>query len=196
MAYEFKLPDLGEGLTEGEIARWLVAEGQEVAEDDPLVEIQTDKTTVEIPSPAAGTVTRILVAEDNPTNRQILAAYLAMAGHSSHLVNDGAEACAAMEGEEFDLVIMDVQMPVMDGVTATRRIRDLDGEKAAVPIIALTANAMQGDRDRFLAAGMNDYVSKPVMLPELYGAIARCLDGYFASSDGATGWDSRSVSVS
>jgi pyruvate/2-oxoglutarate dehydrogenase complex dihydrolipoamide acyltransferase (E2) component len=63
MAYEFKLPDLGEGLTEGEIARWLVAEGQDIAEDDPLVEIQTDKTTVEIPSPAAGTVTRILVEE-------------------------------------------------------------------------------------------------------------------------------------
>ena len=63
MAYEFKLPDLGEGLTEGEIARWLVAEGDEVAEDAPLVEIQTDKTTVEIPSPAAGKVARILVAE-------------------------------------------------------------------------------------------------------------------------------------
>ena len=63
MAYEFKLPDLGEGLTEGEIARWLVQEGQEVAEDDPLVEIQTDKTTVEIPSPAAGVVSRILVQE-------------------------------------------------------------------------------------------------------------------------------------
>ena len=63
MAYEFKLPDLGEGLTEGEIARWLVAEGQEIAEDDPLVEIQTDKTTVEIPSPAAGKVARIYVAE-------------------------------------------------------------------------------------------------------------------------------------
>jgi pyruvate dehydrogenase E2 component (dihydrolipoyllysine-residue acetyltransferase) len=63
MAYEFKLPDLGEGLTEGEVARWLVHEGQEVAEDDPLVEIHTDKTTVEIPSPAAGTVARILVAE-------------------------------------------------------------------------------------------------------------------------------------
>ena len=63
MAYEFKLPDLGEGLTEGEIARWLVSEGQEIAEDDPLVEIQTDKTTVEIPSPAGGTVARILVAE-------------------------------------------------------------------------------------------------------------------------------------
>jgi pyruvate/2-oxoglutarate dehydrogenase complex dihydrolipoamide acyltransferase (E2) component len=63
MAYEFKLPDLGEGLTEGEIARWLVQEGQEVAEDDPLVEIQTDKTTVEVPSPAAGKVARILVQE-------------------------------------------------------------------------------------------------------------------------------------
>ena len=65
MAYELKLPDLGEGLTEGEIARWLVSEGQEVAEDDPLVEIQTDKTTVEIPSPAAGKVTQILVEEGN-----------------------------------------------------------------------------------------------------------------------------------
>jgi pyruvate dehydrogenase E2 component (dihydrolipoamide acetyltransferase) len=63
MAYELKLPDLGEGLTEGEVARWLVSEGQEVAEDDPLVEIQTDKTTVEIPSPAAGKVTQILVEE-------------------------------------------------------------------------------------------------------------------------------------
>src|SRR3954454_16025130 len=63
VAYEFKLPDLGEGLTEGEIARWLVSEGQEIVEDDPLVEIQTDKTTGEIPSPAAGKVARILVGE-------------------------------------------------------------------------------------------------------------------------------------
>lgn len=63
MAYEFKLPDLGEGLTEGEVARWLVSEGQEVAEDEPLVEIQTDKATVEVPSPAAGKIARILVAE-------------------------------------------------------------------------------------------------------------------------------------
>ena len=63
MAYEFKLPDLGEGLTEGEVARWLVSEGQEIAEEDPLVEIATDKTTVEIPSPASGTVTQILVQE-------------------------------------------------------------------------------------------------------------------------------------
>src|SRR3954467_10604715 len=63
MAYEFKLPDLGEGLTEGEIGRWLVSEGQEIAEDEPLVEIATDKTTVEIPSPAAGVVSQILAQE-------------------------------------------------------------------------------------------------------------------------------------
>ena len=72
MAYEFKLPDLGEGLTEGEIARWLVAEGQELAEDDPLVEIQTDKATVEIPSPYGGTVLRILVAEGEIALRRVL----------------------------------------------------------------------------------------------------------------------------
>ena len=88
MAYEFKLPDLGEGLTEGEIARWLVTEGQELAEDDPLVEIQTDKTTVEIPSPAAGTVTRILVAEGEIVP---VGTVLVVIG------GDGAEPAAAAE---------------------------------------------------------------------------------------------------
>ncbi len=86
MAYEFKLPDLGEGLSEGEIARWLVAEGQEIAEDDPLVEIATDKTTVEIPSPAGGVVTRILVAEGEVVP---VGTVLVVIG------GDGAEAAAA-----------------------------------------------------------------------------------------------------
>ena len=84
MPYEFKLPDLGEGLTEGEIARWLVAEGDEIAEDEPLVEIQTDKTTVEIPSPAAGTVARILVAEGE----------IAPVGAVLVVIADGAAAVA------------------------------------------------------------------------------------------------------
>jgi signal transduction histidine kinase/DNA-binding NarL/FixJ family response regulator len=127
---------------------------------------------------------RILVAEDNPTNRQILEAYLAMGGHSARMVEDGAEACAAVGEEDFDLIVMDVQMPVMDGVTATRWIRELDGAKAGIPIVALTANAMQGDRDRFIAAGMNDYVSKPVALDDLYRAIARCLEDYSAPDAG------------
>jgi pyruvate dehydrogenase E2 component (dihydrolipoamide acetyltransferase) len=87
MAYEFKLPDLGEGLTEGEIARWLVSEGQDIAEDDPLVEIQTDKTTVEIPSPAAGTVSRILAEEGEvvPVGTVIV------------VIGDGAAAAAEEE---------------------------------------------------------------------------------------------------
>ncbi len=88
MAYEFKLPDLGEGLTEGEVARWLVAEGDEIAEDAPLVEIQTDKTTVEIPSPAAGTVTRILVGEGD----------VVPVGTVLVVIGDGAESGAAESG--------------------------------------------------------------------------------------------------
>jgi pyruvate dehydrogenase E2 component (dihydrolipoamide acetyltransferase) len=92
VAYEFKLPDLGEGLTEGEIARWLVSEGQEVAEDDPLVEIQTDKTTVEVPSPAAGTVLSILVAEGEVAP---VGAVLVVIGEAGEDV--GAEAGSAVE---------------------------------------------------------------------------------------------------
>jgi pyruvate dehydrogenase E2 component (dihydrolipoamide acetyltransferase) len=88
VAYEFKLPDLGEGLTEGEIARWLVSEGQQVAEDEPLVEIQTDKTTVEIPSPAAGTVLRILVAEGE----------VAPVGAVLVVIGDQGEAAAVADG--------------------------------------------------------------------------------------------------
>jgi len=85
VSYEFKLPDLGEGLTEGEIARWLVAEGQEIAEDDPLVEIATDKTTVEIPSPAAGTVSRILVHEGDVVP---VGTVLVVIGNGDHPVSD------------------------------------------------------------------------------------------------------------
>src|SRR4051794_41336578 len=89
VAYEFKLPDLGEGLTEGEIGRWLVSEGQEIAEDEPLVEIGTDKTTVEIPSPAAGIVTQILAQEGDvvPVGTVIVA-----------IGGDGAAAAPAPKG--------------------------------------------------------------------------------------------------
>ena len=89
MAYEFKLPDLGEGLTEGEIARWLVTEGQEIEEDDPLVEVQTDKTTVEIPSPAAGNVARILVEEGSVVPVGTVLVVIGEAGD-----HDGAAAAA------------------------------------------------------------------------------------------------------
>ncbi|MDX6422860.1 MAG: hypothetical protein QOI67_331, partial [Gaiellaceae bacterium] len=129
MAYEFKLPDLGEGLTEGEIARWLVAEGQEIAEDDPLVEIQTDKTTVEIPSPAAGVVSKIYAAEGDvvPVGTVIVA----IADGSAAVALEGApeqpraEAVVAGPAASRDLV------PGHGGdgrVRATPLVRRLAGE--------------------------------------------------------------------
>ncbi len=122
---------------------------------------------------AAPAPLRILLAEDNVTNQQILSAYLTMAGHRVRLAADGAEAVEALSETRFDLVLMDVQMPGMDGLTATRRIRALPGPARTIPIVALTANAMRGDREACLAAGMTDYLAKPVAAEALYAAIAR-----------------------
>ncbi len=102
---------------------------------------------------------RILVAEDMPMNQIIIEAYLKRAGHQVKLVGDGSAAVDAIQHGSYDLVLMDMEMPKMDGLTATRAIRALGHE---VPIIALTANAMQGDLERCKAAGMNDFMSKPI----------------------------------
>ena len=117
---------------------------------------------------------RILVAEDNEVNQKVITAILVRAGHEVDIVGNGIEAVSAVIRGAYDLmVLMDVQMPEMDGVTATLRIRDLDGPKAQIPIIALTANAMKGDEKRYRAAGMNDYVSKPIESEKLTSAIYR-----------------------
>ncbi|WP_374367013.1 ATP-binding protein [Dongia sp.] len=104
----------------------------------------------------------LLVAEDNLINQKVIRAMLESVGHRTELAADGAEAVAAVQRDRFDAVLMDVQMPLMDGIMATREIRALGGAYADLPIIALTANAMAGDRERYLAAGMNAYVSKPI----------------------------------
>lgn len=116
---------------------------------------------------------RILVAEDNVVNQTIIAAYLLRAGHSIEMVENGVLALEQLQTETFDLVIMDIHMPEMDGVTATQRIRALSGPVAEIPIIALTANAMPGDREKFMDAGMDDYVSKPIEPDELTAALNR-----------------------
>lgn len=116
---------------------------------------------------------RILVAEDNPVNQKVLRLYLKPYGHDLTFVENGAEAVDALENERFDLVLMDVSMPVMDGPSATRIIRGRAGPSSQTPIIALTANAMAGDRDIYLAAGMNDYLSKPVSTRKLVEMIER-----------------------
>ena len=126
---------------------------------------------------------RILVAEDNPVNREIIDRTLRAAGHQVSIAAHGAEAVAAMETAEFDLVLMDVEMPGMDGLEALRRIRAMGGQCATTPVIALTAHAMSGTRERLLAAGMTDYLTKPFRSNELLARIHACLGG--GETDGA-----------
>ena len=116
---------------------------------------------------------RILVAEDNDVNQKVIAALLGKNGHHIDIVGNGIEAVSAVVRGHYDVVLMDVQMPEMDGVTATRRIRELQGPQSGVPIIALTANAMKGDAERYKSAGMSDYVSKPIEREKLQAAVLR-----------------------
>lgn len=116
----------------------------------------------------------ILVAEDYVVNQQLIVPMLEKYGHKIHVVENGSEAVSAVKQGNFDLVLMDVQMPVMDGLEATRKIRALPApEKAGIPIIALTAHAVKGDREKFLQAGMDEYLSKPVKADALLDIILR-----------------------
>ncbi len=116
---------------------------------------------------------RCLVAEDNANNQQIALGLLAKQGHSVVVVGDGQEAVEALDRESFDLVLMDIQMPRMDGFEATERIRSRErSTRTRTPIIAMTAHAMTVDRDKCLAAGMDAYVSKPIRRAELAQTIA------------------------
>ncbi len=127
------------------------------------------ESAAEAPTPPM----RVLVAEDNATNQYVINAYLKAAGHTVTMVENGAQAVEAAAGGGFDVVLMDVQMPQMDGPTAAQTIRALEGPARDLYIVALTANAIAGDRERFLAAGMSDYVSKPIELRALAAALAR-----------------------
>jgi PAS domain S-box-containing protein len=119
---------------------------------------------------------RILLAEDNEVNRKLLIRLLEKRGHVADVVNSGKEALKVLKERRFDLVLMDVQMPEMDGLEATALIRkgDAPGIDREIPIIALTAHAMKGDRERCMAAGMNGYVAKPLVVQELFDVIESC----------------------
>ena len=127
---------------------------------------------------------RILLAEDNMMNQKVAKNMLKKMGHSVVVANNGAEAMKAYEKTGFDLILMDGQMPVMDGLEAARTIRDAEEQSAIqnpqseierIPIIAVTANAMKGDRERFLASGMDDYITKPLKRKVLEEAIGRVI---------------------
>jgi signal transduction histidine kinase/CheY-like chemotaxis protein len=121
----------------------------------------------------ASTSLRILVAEDNGVNQILIKAILDQMGHYSDIVADGIEALRQVQQAQYDLVLMDIQMPEMDGQAATQAIRALGGAVSRIPIIAMTANAMVEDRAAYLSVGMNDYVSKPIVVRQLALALAR-----------------------
>ncbi len=126
---------------------------------------------------AAAPSMRVLLVEDNPVNRKVGLMFLQRLGYHSETASNGIEAVSAVRKNRFDAILMDCQMPEMDGYEATRRIRRLEQASRRTPIIALTANAMQGDREKCLEAGMDDYLSKPVDLNALSGKLrdwARC----------------------
>ena len=114
----------------------------------------------------------VLLAEDSPVNQRVASDLLERRGHSVKVVASGREAVQAVQEDDFDLVLMDVQMPEMDGLEATREIRAMEERSGEhLRIVAMTANAMQGDRERCLAAGMDDYISKPIRAREFYGVV-------------------------
>jgi CheY-like chemotaxis protein len=129
------------------------------------------------PPPARGAPLHILVAEDNKINQQLMTLLLRQGGHQLEVVANGEQAVAAAATDDFDVVLMDVQMPVLDGVEATRLIRALPGTRGRVPIIALTAHAMSGAKEEYLAAGMTDYLSKPLSSAALFAKLAGLASG-------------------
>jgi signal transduction histidine kinase/CheY-like chemotaxis protein len=132
---------------------------------------------------------RVLAAEDNPTNRLVLKSLLAVAGVEPTFANDGQQAVEAWEREPWDIVLMDIQMPQMNGLDATRAIRsrELDTSRPRTPIIAVTANAMTDQVVEYLAAGMDHVVAKPVQLTSLLGAMEQVLAGGDADAAEANG---------
>ncbi|MEO7040087.1 MAG: response regulator, partial [Candidatus Elarobacter sp.] len=120
----------------------------------------------------------VLVAEDNPVNRKLALQQLKKLGYGAHAVTDGREAVDAVAHGDYDLVLMDCQMPELDGFEATREIRRAEASRGGhVPIVAMTANALQGDREACLASGMDDYLAKPVQLASLRTVVERFANG-------------------
>lgn len=118
----------------------------------------------------------LLMAEDNRVNQKVARSILLKMGHHLTIVPNGVEAVEAAKTGQYELILMDIHMPEMDGVEATRRIRKLRGEIASIPIVAITANAMVGDREKYLASGMDDYISKPVKPKDIAVVLQRQCD--------------------
>ncbi len=137
---------------------------------------------------------KILVAEDNLVNQQLVQQWLQKLGYRADFVGNGSEVLEALHRQSYDLILMDVQMPEMDGLTATKHIHEQWSASERPTIIAMTANAMRGDRERCLSVGMDDYLSKPINTSELVVAIEQC--GLQAQATGGRSQSARSESIS
>jgi hypothetical protein len=147
----------------------------------PAVVTDTPATAAEPAGPALRAL-HLLAAEDNAVNREVLAAMIDLAGHRVTFAEDGAAAVRAAQAQPFDLVLMDLHMPELDGIGATRAIRAMAGPMARVPIVALTADVFPETRARCLEAGMNDFLTKPIGLSELTQLLARHVDASVATA--------------
>lgn len=135
--------------------------------------MSADSLPRETETPPAG---RVLLAEDSATNRMLATAILRGAGYDVTATANGRELLNAIRAEAYDLILMDIFMPEMDGLEATAAVRALPDARARIPIIAMTAYAVESDRERCLAAGMSDYVSKPIHKQELIETVKRWLE--------------------
>jgi len=168
---------LGEGST------FIVSTPLEVPEAQGVSEIQTvsrpSKNHTDLSAPSAW---RILIAEDQHINAKLMTAIIGRLGHELNIVSNGIEVIEALRENTYDLILMDIQMPEMDGILATKVIRSSDSEWKNIPIIALTAHAMAGTRDTYMQAGMDGFISKPISIDTLVDEMDRVMNCHAAGS--------------
>lgn len=174
--------EIGKGSKFHFISRFGVQESDEFVEVLPILKVEKQELEVEdeVAKPTEDIKRgrrrfKLLLAEDNTVNQKVATRILNDAGYNVDPVGNGAEALKAVQNGNYDLVLMDVQMPEMDGFTATQTIRGIQGDKSKIPIIALTAHALTGDREKCLEIGMNDYITKPINSKELLKILDKWL---------------------
>ncbi|QJB55695.1 PAS domain-containing hybrid sensor histidine kinase/response regulator [Pseudodesulfovibrio sp. zrk46] len=170
----------GKGSTFAFTAKFIIGDEANVARD---IEATLDLESLGLSN------LKVLLADDNKLNLELASTLLIEQGHNVVCVENGAQALEAVKKDRFDIILMDVQMPIMDGISATRAIRNPNSGATdpKIPIVAITAHALKGDKERFMEAGMNDYIAKPIKMTEFYSTLARAMHGADLCGDEKTG---------
>jgi CheY-like chemotaxis protein len=156
----------------GEGSRFWLEIPFDATADAPPATVPVSAVRATVPAPPRGSRGRVLVAEDNPVNQLVASEMLGRLGFAVDIAGDGRQAIDAALQHDYDLVLMDCDMPVVDGFAATRAIRAREQDRR-VPVVAMTASALSGDRERCLDAGMDDYLAKPVRLEDVERLVRR-----------------------